>query len=171
MNDQQIDQAIDRVAARLVETGPDDGRVMQQVMAQLSERTSSPWFMAMPVQFAAAAALVMIAFVFARPSQEVVQVEANLPVRGALVMVSYPAPSTQRPALAFRLPTPDFRLPTMSLDRPDHEFSLPPVDAVEAIELSAITTPSLAPVAMEALAPLVLTDLPLASDSSSPHER
>lgn len=167
----QLDEAIDRVAAKLV-AAPGDDRVLQTVIARLPDRESRSWFLKMPVQATAAAALVLMAFLWARPSEP-----PALPIALAPIAASAPPvitarmvePASLRPVI--RIPDPGPRIPAGASDRPDHEFSLPPVAALEAIELGALTTPAFAPVAMEALAPLVLTDLPLASDSSSRHEQ
>ena len=172
-----LDEAIDRVAAKMVAID-DDAGALQAVMSRLPERKSRPWFLRVPAQVTAAAALVVMAFLWARPidrpaiSAAVSPVATTAPplVTARRVVPASRRPDARLPAPGFRLPAPGPRIPAVAIDRSDHEFSLPPVDAVEAIELSAITMPAFGPVAIEALAPLVLTDLPLASDSSSPRE-
>ena len=64
----ELDGEIDRVAAKLVAVTENE-RLMQQVMMRLPDRTASPWLAAMPVQLAAAAALLLLAFLYARPAQ------------------------------------------------------------------------------------------------------
>lgn len=162
----ELDDAIDRVAAKLVAV-TDDTHVLQQVMTRLPERTPSPWFAAMPVQLAAGAALVLLAFWYPRSSREPAPIE---PPRVAVI-----AP-VESPIPAPRSPIPDtLRDRTVralaAVDRPDHERSLAPVDAIGALELNSIAAPALELDGAAALEPLVLTELPLASDASSPHER
>ena len=74
-----------------------------------------------------------------------------------LAGVGEPAPLL----VGVRIPVPGSWIPAVSADRPDHERSLVPVDAIDALELDGI-----APVAMEldapaSLEPLVLTELVL----------
>lgn len=174
----ELDDAIDRVAAKLVAV-TDDGRVLQQVMTRLPERTASPWFAAMPLHLAAGAALVLIAFVYPRSSREPAPLEPQPVAVRAPGDVLEPAPGRRNPAVATRLPTPDSRLrrgfhlrqgfggrvggqarlPRVALDRPDHERSLAPVDAIEALELSAIAAPALELDTAAAFDPLVLTEV------------
>ncbi len=166
-----LDEAIDRVAAKMVAID-DDAGALQAVMSRLPERESRPWFLTVPVQLAAGAALVLIAFVWARPSDPQGMPIALAPIAATappLVTARLVEPASFRPVV--RIPDPESRIPAITIDRPDHEFSLPPVDALEAIELSALTTPALELAATPLFAPLVLTDLPLASDVSSPHQR
>ncbi len=172
----ELDDAIDRVAAKLV-AAADDSRVLQQVMSRLPERTSSPWFAAMPVQLATAAALVLIAFFYPRASRESAPLELKPVAVGAPVMVPVPPPAPRlrrgfhlRQGFGGRVGG-QAQLPRVVPDRPDHEHGLAPVEAIEAIELSSITAPSLEVDAAAAPEPLVLAELPLASDASPPHER
>lgn len=166
----ELDDAIERVAAKLVAV-TDDSRVLQQVMTRLPERTASPWFAAVPMQLAAAAALVLIAFFYPRASRESAPLELKPVAVEAPVIVPVPPPAPRSTAEASRLPTADSRLPRVAPDRPDHEFSLASVEAIEALEISAIAAPPLELDTAAAFDPLVLTELPLASDPSSTRER
>jgi len=171
-----LDEAIDRVAAKLVAASDDDG-LLPQVMARLPERGATSWFLTVPSRVAAALALVLLAFLYARPAREVVPpglLVVEHPSAAALPLGAVPHAATAPiPDPRSRIPDPRSLIPDPRslIDRSDHEFSLPPVDALEAIELSALTTPALELAATPLFAPLVLTDLPLASDVSSPHQR
>lgn len=165
-----MDDAIDRVAARLVAV-TDDSRLLQRVMTRLPERAAPPWFAAMPVQLAAGGALVLIAFLYARPWRE--SAPSALPRITAIVPLEVPDPGSRIPVepIDSRLPSPDSRLPGDAVDRPDHERSLPPVAPLESLAVASIDAPAIEADALDPLAPLVLTELPLASDASSPHQR
>jgi hypothetical protein len=163
-----VDEAIDRVAAKMV--AMDEADILPAVMARLPARAATPWFMAMPVQLAAAAALVVIAFLSARPSREV-KLPESLPVMGQ-TSIEWPSLDAT-PALVAAL-TPDPRSPIPD-SRPllrqgfggqapipeDHEFGLAPVPAIHALELDEIAPAAMELDAASSLAPLVLADLAL----------
>lgn len=159
-----LDAAIDRVAARMVAV-PEDASLLSRTMARLPERRSAPWFMAFRVQMAAAAAVLLVAFVFARPSPEPAGTDAARVAVAAPAIVPIPDaripdPGSPNPVPAVARQVPSRRAP-VALDRPDHERSLAPVAAIEALELIGI-----APLAMEleatpAPVPLVVTELAL----------
>jgi hypothetical protein len=165
----ELDAAIDRVAARMV-AAPEDPMLLSRTLAQLPERQVTPWFMTVRVQVAAAAAVLLAAFVFARPAQEPALIDAARAVTASPVPwipdARIPDPGSRIPAaspavqaVVPRLPTRDSRLPASI--REDHERSLTPVDAIDALELVGI-----APLAMEleatpAPVPLVVTELAL----------
>ena len=163
-----LDEAIDRVAAKMVAV-PGESRMLQQVIERLPERATSPWFLTVPGQLAVGAALVWIAFVWARPSDPQEMPIALAPVAATappLVTARLVEPASFRPIV--RIPDPESRIPAMTIDRPDHERSLAPVEALMALELGSIAAPVLEPEAAVVFAPLVLSELVLASDSSSP---
>lgn len=178
-----LDEAIDRVAAKMVAADADAG-VLHRVLAQLPERVATPWFLRLPVQATAAAAIVAAALVYPRPSREFAPLE-SAPVAMAKPAEVRPEAAVGEPVLAAvprlptpdRLPTPTFaratvgrpdsRLPAVSLDRPDHERSLAPVDAIEAIELGGIAPSAMELGAASVLEPLVLTDLSLETEGDS----
>lgn len=165
---QPLDDEIDRVAATLVAL-PDDDRLLQRVMARLPERAASPWFMAMPVQAAAGAALVLMAFLYARSPQEHAPFDSQPQSQLRPLAQGKPTPEHRAAivrATGMRSPIPNSRSPISE----DHERSLAPVDVIEGLELSTIGAPALE-VAAADLEPLVLTELVLASEPSSPHER
>jgi len=175
-----LDQAIDRVAAKMVAADADAG-VLQRVLAQLPERAATPWFLRLPVQATAAAAIVAVALVYPRTSRELAPVESGF--ESAPLALAQPAEVRETPvgepvlAAVRRLPTPtsakatvgrpDSRLPAVSLDRPDHARSLAPVDAIGALELVEIAPPAMELEATAALEPLVLPELALVPQGDS----
>lgn len=160
----ELDQAIDRVAAKMVAApGTDD--LLHQVIARLPERETTPWFLTMRVQLIAAAAIVVMAFLYARPASENAPVE--VPEFAAAAPVVSPIPEL-RSTLPVVSPAATRQLVSgpraVALDRPDHERSLAPMGAIEALELTEIAAPPLAVDAPAVLQPLVLTDLTLAPE-------
>lgn len=162
----ELDEAIDRVAAKMV-AADEDAAVLQRVMARLPDRSTAPWFFAWPVQLAAGAALVLVAFLWARPLERQVVPAVNPVARAAeaAAVAAIVEPAAQRADV--RIPDRGPRIPRASLDRPDHERSLPPVDIVAVIELDAIVTPAIDLAAPAALEPLVLTELALDTKGDS----
>ncbi|MGE0865311.1 MAG: hypothetical protein AB7P34_15565 [Vicinamibacterales bacterium] len=175
-----LDQAIDRVAAKMV-AAPDGDDFVHQVLAELPEREASRWFHAWPARLAVGAALVLVAFVYARPAREAGPGEApRLAVAATVpaVPVAEPAPlppamPTAVPAGAHRSlipdprsPIPDPRFPIPD-PRSDHERSLAPVDPIAALELAGIATPSIDLESPAAIEPLVLTELALDIEGDS----
>jgi hypothetical protein len=156
---QELDEVIDRVAAKMVAI-EDDGALMARVMAQLPERVATPWFMSTRVQLAAAAALVLVAFLYARPAREVTPREASHVPVAAPTVDSKPVAPLGTLALvkpSFRPVVPDPRSPIQE----DHERSLAPVAAIGALELDGIAPSTLELDAPASLEPLVLTELAL----------
>jgi hypothetical protein len=176
-----LDAVIDRVAERMVAV-PEDSGLLARTIERLPERQATPWFLAMPVQLIAAAAVVLVAFLYARPAQELSRPEAS--------QVAVTAPAST-PVVDARIPDPAFaeatadrpgsRIPAAArvarqarsrpsplvIDRPDHDRSLAPVDAIDALELVGI-----APLAMEldaatSPAPLVVPELALDTKGDS----
>lgn len=162
-----LDEAIDRVAAKMVAID-DDAGLLQAAIARLPDRESRSWFLRMPVQATAAAALVLAAFLWARPIDRpalpiaIAPIQASAPPVVAARMV---VPATRRPDV--RIPDPGPRIAAVAVDRPDHERSLAPVDPIEAIELGGIATPSIDLESPAAIAPLVLTELALDTEGDS----
>lgn len=185
-----LDEAIDRVAAKMVAADADAG-VLHRVLAQLPERVATPWFLRLPVQATAAAAIVAAALVYPRPSREFAPLE-SAPVAMAKPAEVRPEAAVGEPVLAAvpRLPTPD-RLPTPTFaratvgrpdsrlpsaapglpaaapDRPDHERSLAPVATIAALELDEIAPSAMELDATAALEPLVLPELALVPQGDS----
>jgi hypothetical protein len=160
-----LDAAIDRVAARLVAV-PEDAGLLSRTLARLPERQATPWFMTFRVQLAAAVAVLLVAFVFARPSPEPAGTDAARAVVAAPAVAPIADARIPDPAFAEAVGKPGSRLATpvsrLAVERrEDHERSLAPVAAIEALELIGI-----APLAMELEAtpapePLVVTEIAL----------
>lgn len=180
-----LDAAIDRVATKMVAID-DDARVLQGVLSRLPDRASRPWFLGMPVQATVAVALVAAAFQWARPSEPPATPIAIAPIHSIappVVTGLMVVPTDRRadihlrqgsggqarlppsPRLRRANPTPAFAEATAgkpdSRVGGDHERSLPPVAAIEAIELGEISAPAIELDAPALLEPLVLTDLSL----------
>jgi len=171
----ELDAAIDRVAERMVAV-PEDSGLLARTMTQLPERQATPWFLGMRVQLVAAAAIVLVAFIYARPSRQVTsnvvpQVAVTAPTVARTPDPSFAKATEGRPGsripvaappVARRLPTPASRLPVER--RPeDHERSLAPVDAIDALELIGIAPSAIEIETAAALDPLVLPELALDS--------
>jgi hypothetical protein len=168
-----LDAAIDRVAERMVAV-PEDSGLLARTIERLPERQATPWFLAMPVQVIAAAAVVLVAFLYARPAQELSRPEAS--------QAAVTAPAST-PALDARIPAPEPRVPDLAaapvarqaqsrpaplvMDRADHDRSLAPVDAIDALELVGIVPPAMELDAATAPAPLVLPELALDTKGDS----
>ena len=177
-----LDEAIDRVAAKLVAVTDDVG-LLQQVMARLPERESPSWFLALPVQLAAGAALLLLAFLWARPVEKPMSpsVSADARIHSATRLEEAGPPHLEPLVADARIPNPGSRLrrgfggqariPVVALDRPDHEHSLAPVAPPVALELTSIAPWALEPHAAVVLAPLVLTELAPANEPDSPRQR
>lgn len=161
-----LDDPIDRVAAKMVAV-EGDGDVMARMMTQLPERGAPLWFMAWPMQLAAGFALVLLAFVWARP--------LGSPATSGAGLVAQPPEPTARLEVAIAEPPSlrvDVRVPGpgsllrqgyggKALIPEDHERSLAPVDAIDPLELDGIAPMTMELDAAASLEPLVLTDLVL----------
>lgn len=169
----RLDADIDRVAARMVAV-PDDASLLLRTLARLPERHLTPWFMALPVQMAAAAAVLLVTFFFARPAQELATHEGMQAVVTAPGNTALPDARTPELAVAAAtVGTPGSRIPApaaapvarqapsrpAALDRPDHEHSLAPVDAIDALELVGIAPPAMELHATPAPAALVVPEI------------
>jgi hypothetical protein len=165
-----LDAAIDRVAARLVEVRGNE-ELLPRTIAQLPARQTTPWFLAMRVQLAAAAVVMLVAFLVARSSREVPRLEA--PHVAAIAGAESPIPGPRSPIPDPGSPIPDPRslipAPRSAVPDPrsDHERGLAPVAAIDAIELSGIAPPAMELDAAAALEPLVLPELALDNKGDS----
>ena len=108
----ELDELIDRVAAKMVAIDGDGG-VVERVMAQLPQRAVTPWLLAWPAQLAAGAALVLVAFLWARPLGRSAASSAEPVARGpeaaprVEVAIAEPAPLLA----GVRIPDPGSRTP------------------------------------------------------------
>jgi len=167
---------IDRVAERMVAV-PEDSSILARTIAQLPERKATPWFLAMRVQLVVAAAVVLVAFLFASPSRELPRHEGPQVAAVARAVAPVPDPRPLIPAPRSPLPAPrslvtDRRSPipeprSLIPDRPDHDRSLAPVAAIDALELGGIAPSAMELDAAAALEPLVLPQLALDTKGDS----
>ena len=166
-----LDQQIDRVAARLVSVDHDDALV-ERIVSGLPERNQrSGWLAVLLPQAALAAALIVAAIVWTSRDREQAVEPFSAPPAAGVVAIEVPVQHAAAPALtAPGAPRDAVRRVTDAapIAAADHERSLAPVDAPVALEVAALASPSLPEEAFVVLAPIVLTELPLSSESNSP---
>ena len=172
-----LDQAIDRVAARLVSVDHDEA-MADRIVARLPERSGlGGWWRVLLPQAAVAAALIVAALVWTTRNRErVVPNPVTVPSRAEAGVAARDVPAVpataadvdapiQAAAVVVRRVTPAAApLPA------DHERSLAPVGEPKPLEVVSLASPSLPEEALVVLAPLVLTELPLSGESNSPQK-
>lgn len=172
-----LDQAIDRVAARLVSVDPDEA-MTGRIVARLPERSGlGGWLRVLLPQAAVATALIVAALVWTTRNRDQVAHDpaAAPPVAeagvGAREVPAVPAavPGVDAPIKATRVAARRVT-PTAPELPADHERSLAPVDEPIALEVVSLASPSLPEEAFVVLAPIVLTELPLSGESISPQK-
>lgn len=171
-----LDQAIDRLAARLVSVDHDEA-MTERIVARLPERSGpGGWLRVLVPQAALAAALIVAALVWSRSGREpVVADPAAVPsvaqagvATSAVSPVPAPVAGVNTPVNATRIAAR--RATPAATELPvDHERSLAPVEAPTPLEVVSLASPSLPEEAFVVLAPIVLTELPLSGESISPH--
>lgn len=190
-----LDQAIDRVAARLVSVDHDepfdspigrasrplaglaqDRAIVERIVARLPERSGAGgWLRVLVPQAAIATALIIAALVWTtRNREQVVGDPVAAPSvadasAAAREVPAAPAPvgAVAAPANATRGAAP--RVTETAMAEPaDHERSLAPVEAPIPLEIVSLASPSLPDEAFVVLAPIVLTELPLSGEPNSP---
>jgi hypothetical protein len=192
MNDSrdQLDAAIDRVATRLVSVQP-DGLTTDRIASRLPERfrrglKPSPssrinWSWLAP-QLAAAAGVALLAFfLFSNRSTEVVDKTATFDAAAPDAPDAPDAPAAPdtpvapvatvaRVVPAVRSASAPRKTPAIAVvdDSFDRDFGLDPIVRPGQIVISAIAQAPAIDVPTAQVAPIVLTDLPLASESPSP---
>jgi hypothetical protein len=156
----QLTAAIDRVATRLVTVEPDQ-RMADRIASQLPERSAArSWMIMLAPQIAAAVGVVLLAFfLFSnRPTQE------GEP--SATVLAGVPMPVVEVPRTIPRAGLEQRTLVVARVDDTlDRDFGLA---GPNAIALAAIADMPAIDVPLAEIAPIVLTELPLASDSPLP---
>ncbi|MDO8677921.1 MAG: hypothetical protein Q7R30_05060 [Acidobacteriota bacterium] len=170
-----LDQAIDRVAARLVSVDHDDAMV-QRLVARLPERSGvGGWLRVLVPQAAVATALVIAALVWTTSNREqVVRDPVAAPSVAAAGVAARDVPAVPAPIVGAAAPAEATRVAargvteTAMAEPADHERSLAPVAALVALEVVSLASPSLPEEAFVVLAPIVLTELPLSGESISP---
>jgi len=174
----RLDQAIDRVAARLVSVDH-EAAMVEGIVARLPERSGvGGWLRVLAPQAAVAAALIVAALVWTRgdrdpvvPDSVAAPAVAQVGAAATEVPAGAPPPAVRAPGsvpvgatrLAARRVIPDASEPPV-----DHERSLAPVESPQPLEVVSLASPSLPEDAFVVLAPIVLTELPLSGESNSP---
>lgn len=170
-NRDQLDAAIDQVAARMVAVG-DDGEMSLRIVSALPERTSRlRWLIP---QFAAIGALVIAAFLWTTRNDSAPET-AMLPSSAGTSVIALASPvAANEPGTALRT-MPLERLeglermePTVSAESVDHERSLPAIAAMRSLAFDSLAPVSLPEDAPLTLEPLAIADLPLTADGFSP---
>jgi hypothetical protein len=177
-NRDQLDEAIDQVAARLTHMTEDEGLALR-IVNQLPERATwlgwlfHSWAPRLAVGVLAVGTALVVLRTFDDRSPDVLRTEnAGLPTVVASPIVE-PAPDVRRtiaePSQIVRRtiverPQNDRR----TLDAPDFERSLPPIAAVRALEFDSLAPVSLPEDAPLTVAPLAIADLPLTAESDFP---
>lgn len=172
-----LDQAIDRVAARLVSV--DHDRAMaERIVARLPERSSAGgWLRVLAPQAVLATVLIVAAWLWTTNDRDqVVRDPVPAPsvaqagtAASEAAVVPAPSPAVSVPVNATRMAAR--RVTPAALELPvDHERSLAPVEAPIPLEVVSLTSPLLPEEAVVVLAPIVLTELPLSGESNSPQK-
>lgn len=170
-----LDQAIDRVAARMVDVDHDRAMV-ERIVARLPERSGAGgWLRVLVPQAAVATVLIVAALVWTRSDREsVVPDPAAAPSVAQGGAAASEAPAVPAPPAAVSAPVNATRIaarrvtpavPELPLD---HERSLAPVAAPISIELASLEAPSFLEKPPLVVAPLALTALPLSGESMPP---
>ena len=162
----ELDQAIDRVAARMVAV-PDDASLLSRTMAQLPDRQVMSWFVAWPAQLTAGAALILATFLWARPGDRVMNAPGPVVPAAASPLAAAPVAVVTAPVVVALVPGPGSRIPAGALNREDRGHGLAPIDAIDAIELVGIATPAIELDATSPLEPLVVPELALDTKGES----
>lgn len=191
-----LDQAIDRVAARLVSVDHDpfdsptgrasrrsdglaqDRQMVERIVTRLPERSGvGGWLRVLAPQAALATVLIVAAWVWTTSDREqgvrepvaAPSVAQAGPVASEGSTVPSPPAGVHAPRSANRLAARR-ATPAAAPLPADHERSLAPVAALVPLEVVSLASPSLPEEAFVVLAPIVLTELPLSGESNSPQK-
>ena len=169
-----LDQAIDRVAARLVSVDHDEAMV-ERMVARLPERNGwSDWLRVLAPQAAVATALIVAALVWTTGTRKEVDRDPAAAAVADAGIAAREVPAVPAPIVAVASPAHVTRVAarrateTAIAEPADHERSLAPVAALVPLEVVSLASPSLPGEAFVVLAPLVLTELPLSGEPISP---
>lgn len=149
----QLDAAIDRVATQLVSVEP-DGQMSDRLASRLPERSATwSWLVGQAPQFAAAAGVALLVFfVFSNRS-------AKIDEAMVIEVAAVPTPIVEFPPVVAPAVVAGTAVTTPQDDNTfDFDYGLPQVAGLQEIAVTGIDIPP------AAIAPLVLTDLPLAND-------
>jgi hypothetical protein len=167
MTRDHVDDAIDSVAARLTEAKEDAAFALRIVNA-LPERSTWMWFGWKPrlalVALALVATIGVVQRTFDNRSTDVLRAEnASGPVVELRASIEPLEPNRTKP-----LEPVEPMEPLEPLAKPDHEFSLPSIAAVAALQLELIAPATLPEDAALTIESLTIVDLPLSADPISP---
>jgi hypothetical protein len=167
-----LDDAIDRVASRLVSV-KDDPDVARRIVAGLPPQPERGWWsVSLPLQVAAMAAVVLV-IVYVRTSNpgERASVENRDPTVVAREQPAHSPESRQeveQPHVAAATGSATRRVVRRPVDT-QPVFGLAAIEAPEQLSLSTlVATVPLEPVAPAAVSPLSISDLPLTGDPQPP---
>jgi len=166
----RLDEAIDLVAARMTHVD-DDAALASRIVAALPERPAWSLHWLMPRLAITAALALATAFVVLRSFDD--RSATVLQTENAPAPVVAPAPVAQRavveapPIVPRGIGRPASNAPRTAedLDRPDHDFSLPAIAAVAALNVDTLMPASLPEDEPLTVAPLTIADLPLGGES------
>ena len=173
-----LDDAIDRVAAKLVSVA-DDPAAVERIVSSLPPRREREWWRmsSLPVQAVAAASLVL-AIVYMRSTSnddlgprietQHPSVAVNAPRAEAVADASVTIPQERpQPATA-----PVRRRRVRSTPEAQQAFGLPAMDAPAQLTIGTlISTAPLDPLEPASVAPILLNDLPLATEVQTPFSK
>lgn len=189
-----LDQAIDRVAARLVSVDHDepfdspigrasrrpaglaqDRAMVERIVTRLPERSGlGGWLRVLVPQAAVATVLIVAALVWTTSDREqVMRDPAAAPPAAEAGSAASEVPPVRAPMPGVDTPVQATGVArrvtaTAIAEPPDHERSLEPVAAPVPLEVVSLASPSLPEEAFVVLAPIVLTELALSGESISP---
>lgn len=164
----QLDVAIDCAATSLVTVAPDE-MLADQIASRLPERSRrrlkpspSNWTRLAP-QFAAAAGVALLAsFLISNRPAKIVEAPA-------IEATAVPPPIVERAPVVTPAVVANSVVTSLPDDNTfDRDYGLLPVATIHEIAVTVIATTSPLGVPSAEIAPIVLADLPLASDSPSP---
>ena len=170
MNTQRdhLDEAIDHVATRLTHVD-EDAQFASRVIAALPERVT--WFGWLTHAWAPRLAmLAIVAGGFAIwNARHTTAVTPSAQPLASVVNTNWPPlavsiHSEGVVSVANTMPVAGVAA-TATVDRADHEFSLPPVSAPATVEIAALSPAALPAEGTLTLAPIVIADLPLTAES------
>jgi hypothetical protein len=167
-----LDDAIDRVASRMVSVHDDTGAA-RRIISSLPSRDQRRWSVSALSFQAAAVAVVALVIVYGRsfnPGEPAhsdsrrapAEVQQPAPLRGVDAVPAVAPTQVERAAVSRRrsLPQPTDTQPVFGLDA---------IEAPEQLTIpSLVATFPLEPIEAASVAPITIDDLPLSSDGASP---
>lgn len=172
-----LDGAIDRVATNLVSVA-DDPDAAQRIVASLRARRGGGWWpmSSLPLQAAALACVVLVvAYMRSTSSDEGVRLEHEPPVtmaKSAPAETVPEVPTNVRPVDVKPRALPVRRVAPRQRAEAEPAFGLAAIEVPKQLTIETLTsTAPLDPLEPAALTPMLLNDLPLASDGQTPFSK